>query len=868
MHQPLPHGYFGPDDLTAEDSAFAERLMRRLTNIKQLGGLGSLRFTQALPSGNGTVTALDMGGVRKVFVRRPVLEATEEETSEGGVPTDVPMLFSGVVKKSRIEYGEKITIGITPQTQKRLGHYGKPPASEDTRYSTAAEQTLERFTIPLSMRFYELMPKNPGSRLITQYEDLRPSWYSGMMAAVVQIVSGYGKREFKVKPKDKTELAKMQIPPGVSAKIEAELKGYRLFSSTGKTPADGCVRFDYKHPECHAVSKGPDGTRWLVRVSRAGVYAMPLPMIPATTTRAFREWIEEVGDSEIKWCLDNLGGMPSGESFPTDVRVFRAWERAGVIVKVCGAGTFYDHMAFSAACGWSFNQRGDMAYNTCFDYDEDEGFAYGLLYSMHLSMGALKKKEPAKPLTDVEKPLMSMVVKYVSAVRKEAERDPVEGPAAIYKLEQATFTELAARAKSSTSGDLKYWINLQAPAVASHSGRVSEESRGWLYTPNQYEFQPQLKFAEPTMQGCVSFDFRPLLSGRAKRVKCDSPVYAFFSRDDTLHIVKYFFDPEARKGRTDSDLEECMTVGTWTQTSYGGDGSIQGDFYSNEIDDRKVVSTKSVSVITGTDLGYSVEPYHTPFYSNAMTGTVGRRRYFARKIRIVNNSESMKIAVCIPFYSRGSILFARRDWQGHVETSESVVRMSVDDPNKYEYYTEHDVEAKFITPSVPDWRSRVAPRPEKGSPIYGRYAPPSGGGGQCADFADGGPWLGSGQVTLDGTIGPVVPGWGAGDVDVPPPCNEYNTRSYNDPDPTGKVQYEASGGSSTIHTEEPSVGYFTNSPNTSTGVFRRTAVNVTAGEAEYDIVSEKYGAHGQWVGGYTRMADNTQAHHFIGVINE
>lgn len=841
--------------------------MRRLTNIKQLGGFGSLRLTQALPSGNGMVTAFDMGGVRKVFVRRNVVEEAEETTPTEGVTVDVPMLFSGVVKNSRIEHGEKITIEITTQTQRRLEHYGRPPNSEDAKYSTASEQTLERFTIPLSMRFYELMPKEPGSRLITQYEDLRPSWYSGMLAAVVQIVSGYGKSKFSVKPKDKTELAKMQIPAGVSAKIKSELKGYRLFMSTGRPPADGCVRFDYKHPECHAVSKGPDGTRWLLRISRVGVYAMPLPMIPATTTKAFKAWIEEVGDSEIKWCIDNLGGMPSGESFPTDVRVFRAWERAGVIVKVCDAGTFYDHMAFSPACGWSFNQRGDTAYNTCYDYDEGEGFAYGMLYRMHISLGELKKKTPDKPLKDYEKQLVRAVAEYVSAVRKEAERDTVEGPAALYKLKQATFEELAARAKSSTSGDLNYWINLESQPIASHSGSVVEESRGWLYTPNKYEFQPQLKFPDPTMGGCISFDFRPLLSGRAKRVKCDSPVYAFFSRDDTLHVIKYFFDPQTRKGRTDSDVEECMTVGTWTQTSYGGDGGIQGDFYSNEIDDRRVVSTKSASVITGKDLGYSVKPYHTPIYSNAMTGGVGRRRYFARKIRTTNNAESMKVAVCIPFYSRSSILFARRDWLGHVETTESVVRMHVNDPNMYEYYTEHPVEAKFLTPTVPEWRKRVSPRPEKGAPIYGYYGR-SGNNNPCSDFADGGPWLGSGQVMLDGTIGPVVPGWGAGSVDEPPPCNEYNTRQYNDPDPTGTVRYQGREGVSTIHTKEPSPGYFENSPSLSTGVFRRDGVSIVAGEVEYDSSSEDTGSPLYWKNGYTRMADNTKAHHFIGVINE
>ena len=76
MHQPRPHGTFGPTDLPAEDAAFAERLMRTVTNLKQVGGIDSLRMTRALPGG-GAVTALDMGGIVKVIVHKP--QSTQSE---------------------------------------------------------------------------------------------------------------------------------------------------------------------------------------------------------------------------------------------------------------------------------------------------------------------------------------------------------------------------------------------------------------------------------------------------------------------------------------------------------------------------------------------------------------------------------------------------------------------------------------------------------------------------------------------------------------------------------------------------------------------------------------------------------------------
>ena len=64
---------------------------------------------------------------------------------------------------------------------------------------------------------------------------------------------------------------------------------------------------------------------------------MPLPLVPATTTEAFREYIEEVADEEILKILDRFGGMPSGESFPVG-QDFQAWRRAGVVIKVCDTG--------------------------------------------------------------------------------------------------------------------------------------------------------------------------------------------------------------------------------------------------------------------------------------------------------------------------------------------------------------------------------------------------------------------------------------------------------------------------------------------------------------------------------------------------
>ena len=97
MHQPRPHGKFGQEDATRDDMAFAESLMRHVTNIKQTAGIDSFKLVRALPDG-GMVVALDMGGIVKTIIRKPKPEVVEDdELAE--VSADVPMLFSGIVRE-------------------------------------------------------------------------------------------------------------------------------------------------------------------------------------------------------------------------------------------------------------------------------------------------------------------------------------------------------------------------------------------------------------------------------------------------------------------------------------------------------------------------------------------------------------------------------------------------------------------------------------------------------------------------------------------------------------------------------------------------------------------------------------------------
>ena len=63
------------------------------------------------------------------------------------------------------------------------------------------------------------------------------------------------------------------------------------------------------------------------------------------------------------------------------------------------------------------------------------------------------------------------------------------------------------------------------PKLAQHSGSVTKTNTGALYHPAQ----PQIKFPEPFMGGCISHTFANRNSAKAK---CDTIMHAYFVGDD------------------------------------------------------------------------------------------------------------------------------------------------------------------------------------------------------------------------------------------------------------------------------------------------------------------------------------------------
>lgn len=84
----------------------------------------------------------------------------------------------------------------------------------------------------------------------------------------------------------------------------------------GVPPEDGCFQFNYSFHNTDLVAFDRNLEPWLIKVNSSGVWAMPLPVIPASTSELFQAYVAENGDEELLKILDKFKRIPSGEGFP------------------------------------------------------------------------------------------------------------------------------------------------------------------------------------------------------------------------------------------------------------------------------------------------------------------------------------------------------------------------------------------------------------------------------------------------------------------------------------------------------------------------------------------------------------------------
>jgi len=856
---PKPHGAFQLGAPASEEEVgVAAHLLKKVQAIREAGDLPSHKMVRDLPGG-GQVIAQDMGGIVKTIIMKPEqqqLEPIEPPIEELEFDRlSIPMLYSGRILTASVKGDAGVRVHLTRDTLRRLKGY------DPNKESGPEIQELQRFRVPCSAVLSELVIESE-TRFFTQYASVFPTWWSGAMSEVVQIISGFGRQDMEALPE--AERITMAIPENIKRRMEAE-KDYmnsRLPGYLGKPDPSGEIQYDYKFYGTEVVSFDTKKRPWLVRIDRSGVHAMPLPLIPATTTKTFRSWMgaEEdwsVDDPEITAILERFGGIPSGERMPYIDEDFQAWKRAGVIIKVCDTGDFYHHAMHTSACGWSVNSKGSEGFNTCWDYD-DEGFVVGFAYKLTLRLGAINEK-PQDNTGPISESDSAKLATYLADLLQQLREASQKNLAIKYKLGRVGIGMILERARSADGkNDLDYWHNLEIEPIAQHSGGVAQVGKGSLYTDARKHAVPQLKLPEPILWGCVTCNLFPREEARGKPPpRCNTIVFGYYAGDN-LKVVKYFFDPRRANSRQTGGFDPCTGEGSMTTS---GEGYIFPNYYSTDFDDRgKCADSTRTDTTTLSPAGMDNPPRWEFYYDPCRVATLYRNFYFNSKTEIDSvQGEFKNSGLCVPFFSRNSLLYAhRKSSSGRMSLSITGVT-SFRDSVDYTIYTNHRLWHWRGVPPVMAGR----PIPVDGNIVWAEVE--NRRTGPCSDVVGGQSWVMPPQ-DVKGMMAGWTPGNYGGGGSPPTGSTGGNNGTEFSFEKKEEMHFSMEDIVDKLEQEAVHEWYFEMSPDESGGVFYRDATENAFGDAEYRTVSEPFGSYTKW--GRSKYADDKSIPRFIGVINE
>ena len=716
-HKPFAIFPQSDETLTGKDIELASKLSRRIENSQDLSGLHSAYGSVPL-EGGGYIYAFNVGGVTKnIVVRGSEPEEVEEEITDY---LSIPMLYSGRVVKTVVAAAEPVELCITKGTQKRLVNYSKTVALAPEK------QTLMRFVVKLGIYGSEFAPTIETTRVTTQYAQHRPTWFSGSMCKVIQVVTGYGKQKFtegseeEIKALTKKEMIRINLPDYVRELIVQELDGYLLMGCTGIPPEDGTIQFDYKWSRSEGIMFSADKKPWIVRISFGEVLAMPLPMIPATTSKAFRAYMELVGDEEIIQILDAFGGMPSGESFPVGPVALQAWKNAGVVIKVCDTADFYSNMALAGSeLGWSFSETTNRAAHTCYTFGDD-AMQRAMLYQLRMTIGAIKPVKRGDVDADSRNAAWAELA-------KDADFEKIKWAIA-FKMQ-----------RSSASGGATFWKNLKIDPISTCTGLVTKTSEGRIWSPAKFEYQPQFKLPSPMIGGCISHDFNP--DGNRLRYypessqRFDTVVFAWY-QGDALKTLRFCNDPRSVPATSTDDFEDCMLVGRWTQVSGTGQTQVYGQFYTSDLDGRKsFANAETTTKIKGEYLGVGKRwgRIVVPFMEGEMT-----RFHYFMSTTATDSTEgrSLVIGTCVPYLSRNAVLYASSEVAYQQASTWGETKHSIPDAWQYGIWT-YSFIAHYV--DSPSGVINQLPAPNDAFPVYVCWESHDDTS-PCASYVDKGPY--------------------------------------------------------------------------------------------------------------------------------
>lgn len=851
MHQGRPYGlHVVGDPLTKDDESFISATAKRFTNMLNISKIESLKLVYELPDG-GSFIIQDMGGNFRVVAHKPIYNITMLDF-DGLAKADVPMLFSGAVAASGlVKEGDGLRLNLSELTRKRLLGYVNGYAPKSV--------SLVRFACKYGPQFQEFMPAQPINGFIyTQYIQQRPTWYSGAMAEVMQIVGGYGRQDLDKLPDDKIERATFYIPPSFQQKIEEELEQVRLPCYSGLPNEDGQFQYDYKFFQTNLVTFDRDNKPWLIRVDSSGVWSMPLPMVPASMTNAFRLYIESIGDSEILAILDRFGGMPSGETLPVG-NAFQEWRRAGVIIKVCDTKDFYSHLSYSSAMGWSANTTGTELVNTCYELDFETGKITSRTYKIRLELGSAINQGWVKGRTssDIAASNQSMgyINRYLQFIYEQIKDNNSKNLAIKYKISQTSLIDIGVRARGNYDDkEIDYWQNLEIKPIATHKGNTAKIDEGIYFGGHG------VKVPEPMLGGCVSL---PISQAKDREGKKDTTVLAYYI-GDSLKTVKIFADDRPHQHKVETNFEPYMYAGKWFKRELIGGARILGNIYTSDIDDRFISAPQERQTdVIGKDLGFGGANLQMDYYF-WRTGTLRRSRYYTTQTETKTSyDKSITLATAIPYLCRNTLLYAKTERSEREVSTSELKKGSVRDPYSYRIWSDNEALIMFGRLEVENGK----PYPVDGKPVYAeivQYIP-----SEASAWADEGDWVGD----LPADVTPLLYDysntiWAFTATHPEPPVNEYKISTETKRTESQELKCQIYDRVDKVREGHHSDFYYWLTPDEYMNTLDKNACKVVFGGKRYANISEvtETGNRKQW--GESTLVDNKSAHHFIGVINE
>lgn len=296
----------------------------------------------------------------------------------------IPNFLSGLVFNGTIETREETREDGSKVSYRVIRQWAPTPNCAKIQDISLGRQPSKRLAVLPHNSMSDWNNSALFSPLVfSQYEAPRTSMWSGTMKKVVQIVFGLGNM-------DEDTLIDPEEPENITEYMDdVQHRGVQ-------------VQYDYKFMRTHGIYRGSDNTLWLVEISATkGVVAMPLPIFPGSNEPEFFLDAEDRGDTAMVTALEELGCLPTGEGFPVG-EAFKEGLASGDILQLMSPADirlFYNLSAYSSACGWAFNERGNEAHNVGYTWPGGEGFQKGYWYQININIGSVNKnRRPGEPI--------------------------------------------------------------------------------------------------------------------------------------------------------------------------------------------------------------------------------------------------------------------------------------------------------------------------------------------------------------------------------------------------------------------------------------------------------------------------------------